>query len=178
MAKGQYILSGVTIAGPVRIALLREKSSGRVLRVEQGREFNGITVALIERERVTLAQGGDREVVSLQVQKGAQTAGAATVAGPFSAPAPASAPAQPAPPSPPAESSPLSAPVNPGANPAARAPGPIPGMGGFGPFAPAPTPAPASAPSAATATSSDQSAPLSPEELLARRRARRTQQNQ
>jgi hypothetical protein len=93
MAKGQFILTGVISAGGMKIALLREKSSGRVVRVEQGKDVNGLTVAQIEPEQVTLAQGGDQEVVPLLVTKGAAPApipavpGAASAAGPFGAPA-------------------------------------------------------------------------------------------
>jgi hypothetical protein len=183
MAKGQFILTGVISAGGMKIALLREKASGRVVRVEQGKDVNGITVAQIEPEQVTLAQGGDQEVVPLLVTKGAPAAptpavpAAPVAAGPFAAPA-APNPA-------------------PGANPAARPPGPAVAQ-------PPPSRRPRhrlarirtcfSAPSgwpharqqlhSSSAGSHDwhaansQAAPLTPEELLARRRARRTQQSQ
>jgi hypothetical protein len=91
MAKGQFILTGVISAGGMKIALLREKASGRVVRVEQGKDVNGITVAQIEPEQVTLAQGGDQEVVPLLVTKGVAPTPTAPVpdaaAGPFAAPA-------------------------------------------------------------------------------------------
>lgn len=185
MAKGQFILTGVISAGGMKIALLREKASGRVVRVEQGKDVNGITVAQIEPEQVTLAQGGDQEVVPLLVMKG---------------PAPAPAPAVPAAAAAPA--GPFAAPVAPsaapGANPAARPPAPVvaqpapassatapPGTNPnllFGPRPGGLTPGnsyipPAPDPTTGTAPSS-QAAPLTPEELLARRRARRTQQSQ
>ena len=184
MAKGQFILTGVISAGGMKIALLREKASGRVVRVEQGKDVNGITVAQIEPEQVTLAQGGDQEVVPLLVTKGAPAAptpavpAAPVAAGPFAAPA-APNPA-------------------PGANPAARPPGPAvaqpaplssatapPGTNPnllFGPRPGGLTPGnsyipPAPDPTTGTQPNS-QAAPLTPEELLARRRARRTQQSQ
>ena len=177
MAKGQFTLTGVTIAGPMKIALLREKSSGRVVRVEQGKEVNGITVAQIDPEQVTLTQGGDQEVVQLLVSKGAPTGttpaiatSAPSAAGPFGA-APADAAAV-------------------GANPAARAapppvtqPAPPPGTPpppnpntGFGPRPGGLSPGNSFVPDPTTATPpTSQAAPLSPEELLARRRARRNQ---
>jgi hypothetical protein len=162
MAKGQYTLTGVTIVGPLRIALLREKSSGRVVRVEKGKEISGVMVAEIEPERVTLALGGDSEVLNLQVQKGAAGAPAAAPSGPFAPPAAAAAP-QPAP-----AAAPTPPPAAPRANPAARAEPPTATT--FGPFNRSAAPGqPGAAPDAA---------PLSPEELLARRRARRTQQSQ
>jgi general secretion pathway protein N len=172
MTKGQFVLNGVTIVGPLRIALLREKSSGRLVRVEKGRDVNGMTVAEIEPDRVVLAQGGEQETVSLQIQKGAGGApgaapAAATPAGPFAG-GPASEPAAAAPPPPPAPQPPRTVPTQ---NPAARPPG------GFGPFVPPPPPSEAAVPATAN-PNPNQAMPLTPEELLARRRARRNQPSQ
>jgi len=181
MVKGQYTLTAVMSAGGTKIALLREKASGRVVRVEQGKELNGITVAQIDREQVTLAQGGDQEVLSLLVTK----AGGVAALGPHPSGGPFAPPAVAQPPVPVAEQ----------ANPAARA---TPASG----TAPAPAAAPApsfggtpagrsqpvnpntpfgaqAVPDPTTATPpTSQAAPLTPEELLARRRARRNQQSQ
>ena len=171
MTKGQFVLNGVTIAGPLRIALLREKSSGRVVRVEKGKDVNGMTVAEIEPDRVVFAQGGEQETVSLQIQKGTVGAPAAAApAGPFGG-GPASEPAATAPPPAPA---PQPQRTVPSPNPAARAPG------GFGPFVQPPvSQAEPAAPVPATANPNpNQAVPLTPEELLARRRARRTQPSQ
>jgi hypothetical protein len=181
MAKGQFTLAGVTIAGETRIALLREKSSGRTVRVEQGKEVNGITVAKIEPDQVTLAQAGDQEVVPMLVSKAAAPpAGmpvpAAPAAGPFAPPPGAAPPVQPG-------ANPVSRPANaPAAQPPApAAQPPLFGPGGFGPFrapgAATPQPSPVQDPTTATPPVS-QAAPLTPEELLARRRARRNQQTQ
>jgi hypothetical protein len=169
--RGQFVLQGVTIVGDNRIALLREKSTGRIHRVARGREVNGIKVAEIQPEAVTLALGAETEVLTLDVQKGAAAGGAAPAAamtlGPFAPPAPSSP--QPAafaapPPAQPVASMPIPA----------RIPGaPATSAGVF--------PAPASAPGANPPQPSAPEAttnPMSPEELLARRRARRTQQNQ
>ena len=172
MNKGQFILTGVTIVGDTRIALLREKSSGRVVRVEQGKDVNGITVAKIEPEKVTLTQGGDHEEVAMLVSKGAPQPGAppapvASAAGPF-APAPAAQPQG----------------VPQGVNPTARAAPP-----GVPVAAPAPPQTPAVDPTTLfgprpgsaldrTPPPPTDAAPLTPEELLARRRARRNQQSQ
>ena len=86
--RGQYVLLGVTVAGDTRIAMLREKTSGRLHRVERGREINGVKVAQIERDSVTLGAGDDKEVLTLQVQKAAgaapaAVAGASPTQGPF-----------------------------------------------------------------------------------------------
>ena len=172
MPKGQYVLTAVIIANGLKTALLREKSSGRVLRVEKGKDFNGVTVAEIEPEKITLAQGGDQEVLSLSVSKGAPPLPGAPGMGAPPGPAPSGPFA--APPLPAAAATPQVTPAAPdAANPAARAaqPVPPPPTSGFGP-----PPSRAQPPSAAGAAGGQ--AALTPEELLARRRARRAQSTQ
>jgi hypothetical protein len=168
--KGQFVLTGVTIAGPLRIALLREKSTGRVVRIEKGKEVSGVagmTVAQIEPDSVTLAMSGDQEVLPLRVQKG-PGAPAAAATGPFAGPAAPAATPAPAP----APAPSIEAPIAAGQNPAARPPSP---PSAFGPATAMPPAPPAAAPGSPNA---NQSTPMTPEELLARRRARRTQQTQ
>ena len=181
MVKGRFILQGVTILGDMRIAMLREKG-GKIYRVEKGREADGVTVAEIEPERVTLRQGGDSEVVTLVVQKpgGAPAAPAAvpgtpavSLTGPFGAPAPGSAPPGTAPGVPPSAPRPGAAPM-----PSSSGPPPVPAQGS--PMTPQ-SPAGAAAPSPGTTSSTATATPaaaMTPEELLARRRARRAQQAQ
>lgn len=165
--KGQFVLLGVTIAGNTRIAMLREKANGRIHRVEKGGEVNGIKVAEIDPEAVKMTQGGDSEVVSLAVQKAIPGA-PPIMFGPFAGGAgPAGFPIGPqgAPP-----------PQNPGqpANPAAAPPnpaaqfGPVP-QAQFGPLPGAPPPGTQQLQQPAQG-----SVPMTPEELLARRRARRS----
>jgi len=156
--RGQFQLLGVIIVGNTKTAMLREKASGKVHRVETGREVNGIKVASIERDTVTLAQGGESEVVPMQVQKGAAAAGQPHVAGPFAQPAAPGQPQQPVPP-PVAHAPPQPQPVQ--IPPASAA---LLGI------APPHQGAPGNTPEVTT--------PMSPEELLARRRARRAQPNQ
>lgn len=177
-ARGQFILQGVTIAGETKIALLKEKASGRVHRVEKGRDVNGLQVSEIEPDKVTLAQGAEREVVELRVQRpgapGAPTPGmpgqpAGAAGGPFApvaaatgAPVPAAVPATPPSPSP--FGQPL---VAPGTSPGPLAPSPV---------SPAPPSPPVVAnPSQQPVPQQATTAPMTPEELLARRRARRNQ---
>jgi general secretion pathway protein N len=174
--KGQFVLQGVIVVGTNRVALLREKSSGRIIRIERGKEVNGIQVVEIQPETVTLSLGSEQEMLSLSVQKpapGAPGAAAAPAAtpqgGPFASTTPAAAPGAPAAPAPGAPQAAAPAAVFP---PFAR---PLPG--GAQPNAPQPAGTPNSNP-AARATTDAAAAPMTPEELLERRRARRTPQNQ
>lgn len=147
MKRGQFVLQGVTIAGDTRIALLREKATGHVVRAEKGKDVNGLTVVEVTPESVTLAQGKEQEVLPLQVLKPGP-AGVAPNVGPFG---PSGMPGA------------FGAGGPGGPNP----PMPVPGAGappGIHPTNPPPTSLPQ-----ATA------APLTPEELLARRRGARTQ---
>jgi hypothetical protein len=167
--KGQFTLQGVIMVGENQVAMLREKANGRIHRIELGREVNGIKVVDIKPEGVTLAQGAEQEVLSLNVQRAAVGATApAPVQGPFAniagAPGVSGAPPQP-----------LAAPGQPAQGNSFPVPAGVPQPGvptspnpAFGPGA---NPATRTAPEAAAP-------PMSPEELLARRRARRTQQNQ
>lgn len=68
MQKGQFILLGVTIAGDVSIALLKEKASGKTHRVTKGKEINGITLDKVEAEKITLTQWDDSEELILKIQ--------------------------------------------------------------------------------------------------------------
>ena len=70
MQRGQYVLQGVIVVGDQRVAMVREKSSGKVQRIESGKDFNGMKVVSIERESVTLGVGSDEEKLTLNVQKG------------------------------------------------------------------------------------------------------------
>jgi len=179
MVKGQFILQGVIGVGGLQIALLREKSNGRVHRVEKGKDVNGVTLSSVEPDKVVLSQGGDQETLALAVQKA--PAGPPVPAAPAGAPA-ATAAAGPFAPAPPAPGAHPPQPSVPAA--AATAPAPPPGAApvpnpatrsGFGPFQPPPQAQPQAG---STAAGAEQATPLTPEELLARRRARRQQQQQ
>ena len=176
VVRGQYILLGITVAGSTRIAILREKASGRIHRVEKGKDLGSIKVAGVDPEVVTLNHGAEQEVLTLQVQKpvaGAPQAAAAAAVVPGGGPFANAAPPQPAPAVPPAP--PPGAPP-PGSQPAAMAqPFGTQSLAAPGGMMPVP-PSAANASSAAVPQAA--SAPMSPEELLARRRARRVQQTQ
>jgi hypothetical protein len=159
--RNQFVLLGVIMAGDTRIAMLRERSSGKVHRVEKGKEVNGVKVAEILPESVTLAVGAEQEAVPLLVQKAGGAPGQ---------------PAQPAAPPVAAVQGPFGQPANPAAPPNVpmrNAPPAAPGMPGA---APVPGANPANPANPAMPQSSQ--APMTPEELLERRRARRAQQTQ
>jgi hypothetical protein len=164
--KGQFVLQGVIVVGSNRVAMLREKSSGRIIRIERGREVNGIKVVEIQPETVTLSLGSEEEMLSLSVQKPAPglPGAAAPQGGPFASTAPAVAPGTATAPAPP-----------PGTFPPFARPSTMPGVAQPNAAQPAGTPNPNPA---ARATTDAAAAPMTPEELLARRRARRTPQNQ
>ena len=148
--KGQFVLQGVIAVGNDKVAMLKEKSTGKIHRVQLGNEVNGIKVAQIDPEEVTLTMGADREVLPLLVQKapaGREAPAAFPVAsGPF-----------------PAQREPEANP----ANPAPPASAPVPGQ----PFA---APVPLQPGQVANPVGRPEATPtLTPEELLARRRARR-----
>lgn len=176
--RGQFTLQGVIAVGAARTALLREKSNGKIHRLEAGRDVNGVRVLQIEPAAVTIGMGDEREVLPLSAQRpgapGQPTTAAAPQPtagqqGPFPLPATASAfpspvPGQPgAPPRLPQGAQSLSA----GSVPFPTGPQTPPSSGGV--------PAAALPPGIANP---NESVPMTPEELLARRRARRAQQNQ
>ena len=177
--RGQFTLQGVIIVGNNKTAMLREKSNGKIHRVETGREINGMKVTQIDPTQVVIGIGEELEVVPLTVQRpGAPAAvpGApaplAAGGGPFAAPAPASPF--------PAQGGPTAGATAPAAGPPGFARG-FQGNTAAAPGAPAaPAAAPAAAPGAPGNPNNPQAttAPMTPEELLARRRARRAQQNQ
>ena len=144
--KGQYVLQGVIAVGDNRVAMLKEKSTGKIHRVEAGNDMNGVKVSQIEPEQVTLTAGADREVIPLLVQKGpgAKETPASTATGLF-----------------PAQQEPAAA--NPGSQP------PVPGQ----PFAAPPPLQPGQAANPLSRPPEATPGALTPEELLARRRARR-----
>jgi len=165
-ARGQYILQGVIVVGDQRTALLKEKSTGKIHRVDKGQSVEGITLERVDPTEVVLASGGEREKLALIVQKpeGQGVRGApqptadATPHGPFAAASAAPAPGAQA-------AAGATAPVamQPSPNPAARATG---------------TAAQPANPAAAAASQPPSAQPMTPEELLARRRARRNQPTQ
>lgn len=68
MQKGQFVLMGALITKDASFALLRNVTTGKSTRVEQGKVINGITVANVYSEKVVLSQYDDTEELVLKVQ--------------------------------------------------------------------------------------------------------------
>ena len=102
MQKGQFVLLGALITKEKNIALLREVSTGKATRVEQGKAINGITVANVYPEKAVLTQYDDQEELVLKIQPMSKQRPAATIAPPpprVGQPQPVPQPAASAPPS-------------------------------------------------------------------------------
>lgn len=72
MRKGQFYLIGVILTADKKIAMLHEIATGKVFRVEQGKEINGMQLEKLEPEKITLKQGDEREDLQLKIQPGAK----------------------------------------------------------------------------------------------------------
>jgi general secretion pathway protein N len=166
MPKGQFTLLGTSVTKELGdIAMLKHLPTNKFHSVRKGEQVNGITVDTVQPDRVILRMGEETEEISMRTAK---------------------SPALP--PSPPPGTMPSAGPIPsgspgpamPGSMPS-RQPQPAPGFGpgpGPGPV-PGVTPAPvmpsAAAPGQPPAAAAQQ---LTPEQIIARRRAARAQQTQ
>jgi hypothetical protein len=94
MHKGQFILDGIIITKDKNIALLREVTTRKMVRVELGQEINGMQIEKLERDKVTFKQGDEREELILRIKTGPNQPG---VSGNPSVPTQLAAPAVPLP---------------------------------------------------------------------------------
>lgn len=83
MQKGQFQLQGTIIIDDMRIAVIKEISSGKERQVHQGYTINGILLDLVEPDRIVFSQYDDREELKLKIQRSAKS----TVAAPVQKPA-------------------------------------------------------------------------------------------
>lgn len=165
MKKGQLVLQGTTLVGALSIALLKDVTTGTVHRVEKGGEVLGMTLAEISAEQVVLRAGDDTETLALLVNKGVGNATAAVEKGPFG-----SSTISPAPP-------PAGGPVSAAGIPAPAAAG-APGMVGGVPGAALGARMAPGGMAVMPPVASPGSAAMTPEEIIARRRAVRRPQPQ
>ena len=105
MQKGQFVLTGTTVADARATAFLREVNGGKSRRVQQGETINGMYVSEVRADRVRLTMNGETEELSLKVAAGPKTTVQPAVAPPQPQPgqpggpvpaAPAARPQQPA----------------------------------------------------------------------------------
>jgi len=83
MKKGQFLLTGTSVAPGQRFAFLKEVASGKHYRVKAGDAINDLEVAEVGEDRVRLAFEGESEELLLKVAKGgmASAVGAAIPGG-------------------------------------------------------------------------------------------------
>ena len=72
MQKHQFALLGTTLTGDRRMALLRQIASGESRVVDEGGQVGGMTVAVVQADRVLLRSGGYTEELQLQMDSAAQ----------------------------------------------------------------------------------------------------------
>ncbi len=87
-AKGQFQLLGTIITDEMRIAVVKEISSGKERQIVQGYTINGLQLEMVEADRIVFTQYEDREEIRLKIQRSSKP-----VAKPVSAP-PAGQPAR------------------------------------------------------------------------------------
>jgi hypothetical protein len=73
MQRGQFVLTGTSLAGERSIAFLKEVAGGKARTVRQGEQINGMQVAEVKSDRVRLTLGGDAEELVLRVAAGPKT---------------------------------------------------------------------------------------------------------
>jgi len=88
MQKGQFQLLGTIITDEMRIAVVKEISSGKERQIVQGYTINGLQLEMVEADRIVFTQYEDREEIRLKIQRSSKP-----VAKPVSAP-PAGQPAR------------------------------------------------------------------------------------
>lgn len=85
MKKGQFKLTGTSVAQDMSVAYLLETSSGKTIRLVKGRAIDGIVLDTVESARVVLKQGDETEELVLRTAasppKPATPAGVAPAAG-------------------------------------------------------------------------------------------------
>jgi hypothetical protein len=78
LQRGQFVLTGTSLAGDRGIAFLKEVAGGKARTVRQGEQVNGMLVAEVKSDRVRLTLGGDSEELVLKVASGPRTTAAPT----------------------------------------------------------------------------------------------------
>jgi hypothetical protein len=69
MKKGQFQLMGTIITDEIRIAVIKEISSGKERQIVKGFTINGLQLELVEADRIVFTQYEDREEIRLKIQR-------------------------------------------------------------------------------------------------------------
>ena len=67
IVRGQFVLTGTSLAGERSIAFLKEVAGGKSRTVRQGEQINGMVVAEVKPDRIRLTLGSDSEELVLKV---------------------------------------------------------------------------------------------------------------
>jgi hypothetical protein len=73
MQRGQFVLTGTSLAGERSIAFLKEIAGGKSRTVRQGEQINGMLVSEVRSDRVRLTLGDDFEELVLKIAAGPRT---------------------------------------------------------------------------------------------------------
>src|ERR1700674_2817721 len=73
LQRGQFVLTGTSLAGERSIAFLKEIAGGKSRTVRQGEQINGMLVAEVRSDRVRLTLGDDSEELVLKIAAGPKT---------------------------------------------------------------------------------------------------------
>src|SRR5438105_8564260 len=73
LQRGQFVLTGTSLAGERSIAFLKEVAGGKSRTVRQGEQINGMVVAEVRSDRVRLVLGADSEELVLKIAAGPKT---------------------------------------------------------------------------------------------------------
>jgi hypothetical protein len=98
LQRGQFVLTGTSLAGERSIAFLKEVAGGKSRTVRQGEQINGMLVAEVKSDRVRFTLGGDSEELVLKVAAGPRTTAVPTppvLANPLGGTPPAAQPGTP-----------------------------------------------------------------------------------
>ncbi len=74
MQKGQFQLMGTIITGEMRVAVVKEVSSGKERQIVQGYTINGLQLQLVEAGRIVFTQYEDSEEIQLKIQRSSRPA--------------------------------------------------------------------------------------------------------
>ncbi|MFZ3175530.1 MAG: hypothetical protein WA146_11600 [Thiobacillus sp.] len=87
MQKGQFQLLGTIITDEMRIAVVKEISSGKERQIVQGFTINGLQLEMVEADRIVFTQYEDREEIRLKIQRSSKPVAAPVAAPPRGQPA-------------------------------------------------------------------------------------------